>query len=139
MKDFDEGGKLWFGPFLTYVVRKPEDIQIILNSDDCQDKPLFFYRELFEYGLIVMNGDEYKVHRKATAPLYTLKSLRNFVPQFDGVMNKFLVDFDSNLKLETFDLVRDTMDFALNGNLVTFFGVHMEKKLRVEFLNQSIM
>lgn len=137
MEGFNEGVKIWFGPFLMFFPRKPEDVKIILNSEDCQDKPLFFYRELFTYGLIAMNGDEYKAHRKAFNPLFSPKALRSYIPMLDDVMNKFLVDFDMNLKSETFDLSYDTMDYTFNGNLVTFFGIDVEKSIRADFLKRS--
>lgn len=137
MKGFDDGVKAWIGPFLFFIPQKPEDIQIILNSVDCQNKPLFLYRELFSYGLIAMNGEEYKVHRKAFSPLFTPKALRSFVPMLDDIMNKFLVDFDSNLKPEAFDMLYDSMDYTFNANLVTFLGVNMDKKERSTFLDRS--
>lgn len=137
MRPFDQGGKLWFGTFFFFVPRKPDDIQIILNSEYCQDKPSVFYRETFEFGLIAMNGEEYTTHRKAVNPLFTLKSLRSYVPLLDEVVNIFLVDFDSNLKPETFDVMHDSMDFAFNANLVTFFGAKIDKKLRSEFLQMN--
>lgn len=133
----EKGIKAWFGPILTFVPLKPEDIKIILNSEHCQDKPLFVYNQLFTYGMISMNGDEYKNHRKAILPLFYPKTLQSFLPILDGLMKKFLVDFELNLKPETFDLKHDSMDFMLNANLITSFGIHIEKETRKNFMKSS--
>jgi cytochrome P450 len=127
--------KAWLGPFLCVLCLNPEDARIILNSPDCQDKPRIFYSSLAEFGLLTINGEEYKAHRKATTPLFTPKSLRSFLPLFDKVANEFLVNFDKNLDEKAFDISCNTMDFALNSTLITFLGVErVDEAVRLNFL-----
>lgn len=131
-----KGVKVWFGPVLCYFPLEPEDIKIILNSEDCLDKPLFIYNEVFLYGLIAMNGNEYKIHRKAIRPLFTPQFLRSALPQIDSMMNKFLSEFDSRLKPEAFDLVHDSMELVFNTTMAVFFGIDdLDQKVRRQFVH----
>lgn len=137
MYPHEKGLKAWFGPILAFVPLRPEDIKIILNSEDCQDKPSILYNKLFTYGLISMNGSKYKTQRKAILPLFFPKALQHFLPKFDDLVNNFLVEFDSNLKEEAFDFKYEATDFVLNANLLSNFGVNVDKNARKNFLIAS--
>jgi hypothetical protein len=92
--------KNWLGPMLWVFCINPEDTKIIMNSPDCLDKPRIIYGAIFEFGLISINGEEYKAHRKAITPLFKLYSLRAFLPKINQVLDEFLVEFDRKLKRE---------------------------------------
>lgn len=119
---FESSYKVWVGPFLVYVVRDPEDIQTALNSDECFEKPAF-YRQYFSYGMVVMGGDEYKLHRRITCPMFNPSALLNYLPKVNKKMNNFLKRFDEKLDSEEVDFCVDAADFTLDTALSTLFGV----------------
>jgi cytochrome P450 len=130
--------KNWLGPWLWIFCLDPEDTKIILNSPDCLKKPRTIYSAMFDFGLISINGEEYKAHRKAITPLFTLKALKSFLPLIDGVANEFLVDFDKRLTGDSMDISHDTLDYALNATLVTFLGAEaVEREVRWNFLENA--
>lgn len=70
-------------------------------------------------------------------PLFSVKSLRSFLPLIDKVSNKFFETFDHNLKNETFDIYTQTMDYSITVNLKTLFGFDsVDEKFQAE-LSQS--
>lgn len=137
MDGYKEGCKLWIGPFLYFVTQKPEDVKIIINSEDCHDKPLLEYTQTFSYGLLSMNGDEYRTQRKAITPLFSPKALRSYIPRINIIADKFLVDFDSNLKSKTFDILDDMLKVSLVTSLQNFFDDQTDEKTCASFLKSS--
>lgn len=54
----------WFGPSLIIGIADPEDMQTILNSDACLDKPYLYEHLRNETGLFASKKDEWKKHRR---------------------------------------------------------------------------
>jgi cytochrome P450 len=115
----------------------PEDTKIILNSPSCLKKPRIIYNSFFESGLVFINGEEYKAHRKAITPLFSPKSLKSFVPYIDEIANEFLESFDGKLTGDIRDISHDTMDFALHTTLRIFLNdSSVNLATRTDLLNQ---
>lgn len=56
---YERLGKGWIGPILTIFMDHPDDLRVILNSEDCLDKP-YIYRFLQAgNGLLTANGKDY--------------------------------------------------------------------------------
>lgn len=114
--------KVWFGPKLMLVVKSPEDLKIILNADESHDKPLFFYKMFTRCGLIVLNGNESKVHRKAINPVFSPKNLRNYLPIIDNKVKTFLNRFETRLNSKSIDMHHYALDFSIETILAALFG-----------------
>jgi hypothetical protein len=128
--------KIWYGPLLYVSCFNPEDAKIVLNSPRFLKKPRIVYSSLAKFALLTISGEEYKVHRKAITPLFTPKSLKNFLPLINQVANEFLVEFDENLTGKYFDISFNTLDFALNSILRTFFNIdEISKESRMKLLD----
>uniref|UniRef100_U5EIY8 Putative cytochrome n=1 Tax=Corethrella appendiculata TaxID=1370023 RepID=U5EIY8_9DIPT len=74
--------KAWFGPYLLVGVKKPEHIQVILNSNDCLDKS-FIYDFLPIQGAFTLPTEAWKLLRKQLNPSFNLKILKNYIPIFN--------------------------------------------------------
>lgn len=129
--------KNWLGTWLFVFCLDPEDTKIILNSPACQDKPRKIYDKLFEFGLVSINGEKYKMHRKAITPLFSLKSLKSFLPLINEAANEFMINFDSKLTKDFFDISHNTMDFAFYSTLRTFLAADdVDEAVRMEILSR---
>jgi cytochrome P450 family 313 len=127
--------KYWFGSVLIVSCLNPEDVKIILNSPHCLEKPRFIYSSIANFALLTISGEEYKVHRKAITPLFTPKSLKNLLPLVNQAANEFLTDFDKTLNGSIFDISFDTLDFALNSTLRSFFNINdIDRRTRTKLL-----
>lgn len=123
------------GPFLLLVVKDPEDIKIVFNSDECFDKPLSFYNLYIGYSLFVFRADVYKIHRRAINPLFYPTALRSYLPIINAKMTKFLENFDLKLSSEKVDICHQAMDFTLESSLATLFGNEtVDEKARLKFI-----
>lgn len=140
-KCYESSFRLWLGPILVLMVRDAADLKIILNSEECFDKIDFIYKQLFTYGLLVMGGDEYKLHRKQINPLFYPMALRSYLPIINGKLKNFMARFDSGLKPnEEFELSILTGDFTMDTILATMFGVdHVDEKVRLGLIDSMEM
>lgn len=73
----------WLGPSLVIGFDDPEDIQKILNADECLDKPYFYGHLRNETGLLTSKKDVWKKHRRVLNPTFNQKILKNFMPTFN--------------------------------------------------------
>lgn len=134
-KAFKTNCKLWAGPYLLLIVKDPEDVKIIFNSDKCSDKTPFVYNVYFSYGLLVMNGDKYKLHRKSMMPLLYPTNLKTFLPITNAKTISFLKEFDSKLSSKAADFSCHFMDLTFDTSLVTLFGVDIAQNDRIQFVH----
>lgn len=58
----------WFGPRLVIGVDDPEDMQTVLNADQCLDKPYMYGHLRNETGLLASKKELWKQHRRALNP-----------------------------------------------------------------------
>jgi cytochrome P450 len=117
---FPSNYKYWIGPFLCFSVREPEDVQIILNSENAMKKPSFL--EMYtKHSLLVLNGDKYKLHRKTVVPVFKTSSLRSYLPTINERIDNFLERFDSKLKTEAFDMSIYAKEFTVDATLCSIF------------------
>lgn len=75
--------QMWFGPVLTIGVSEPEDIQTVLTSDDCLNKPYFYEQFHCKSSLIVADKEIWKPQRRALNAAFNVKVLQSFIPHFN--------------------------------------------------------
>lgn len=116
-------------------MRDPKDIKIALNAEECFDKPSLMYSLYFEYGMFVIGGDEYKLHRKTINPAFNIKSIQRYLPIMNMKMNELLQRFDSRLKPEAVEFGHYGADFTLDTILSTMFGIeHTSEGARLKLI-----
>lgn len=111
-------------------------MKTILTSEECFDKLGYVYKLYFNYGLFVLEGDEYKLHRKAINPLLTPAAIKSYLPIIDNKVKSFIDRFDSRLTPnEEMEFGRLATDFAFDSFLATFFGIdHVGESKRMEIV-----
>jgi cytochrome P450 len=113
------------GPFFVQVVRDPEDLKIVLNSEEAYEKTLFssfFYR----YGLLTDGGEVYKHQRKVLSPLFSSSRLRYITPIINGNMTEFLKLFERMRKPEAVDFKHIATYFSTSSSLYTIFNIDIK-------------
>lgn len=75
--------KLWFGPILGVFICEPEDIQIILTSDDCLNKPYFYDYLHCKTSIIATDREIWKPHRRALNTAFNVKVLQSYLPDLN--------------------------------------------------------
>ncbi|KAK3926939.1 Cytochrome P450 4C1, partial [Frankliniella fusca] len=80
--------KLWLGPVLVVIVSRPTDLELVFKDPRLQNKPWIMYASSMEpclgAGLITMNGDDYRRHRRIISPSFAQNVLHSFAPSFNA-------------------------------------------------------
>lgn len=124
----------WFGPMFWFVAKKPEEIKIILNSDETFDKTDHGLSVIVEHGMLTDGGEKYKLERKSISPFFSTSNLRRFFPIINKKMSEFIKRFDSDLPSSEFNITSHVMDFAMDTIFSTMFNIDhvpIEKRLQL--------
>ncbi|KAJ3644583.1 hypothetical protein Zmor_022304 [Zophobas morio] len=117
--------KLWLGNRLYFVVSKPEDVQMVLNSTVDRLSNIKFLIPAFGNGLLTLPGDEWKSHRKLLNVAFNQKILNSFVGTFASYSNVLVDKLEAEADDNFFDLVpiltRCTVDILIG----TTMGVNL--------------
>lgn len=110
--------KVWFGPVLSIFVCEPEDIQTVLTSDDCLNKPYFYDQFHCKSSIIVTDREIWKPHRRALNSAFNVKVLQSFIPHLNNKSRILLQQMDQFLN-KPGDLYR-TIFICMIGILIHF-------------------
>lgn len=72
--------QLWLGPILVICISEPEDIQTILTSSDCLNKPYFYDHFKCKTSIIAVDREIWKPQRRALNASFNVKMLQSYVP-----------------------------------------------------------
>jgi cytochrome P450 len=135
VNSFESTFKVYAGPILVVVVREPDEIKTLLNSEFCFEKPFMLYSAFFSYGLLTSGGEVNKLHRKTVYPLFSPTNLQNLLPLLNKKVASFLNKFDHHLSLNEIDISKHALDFAFDSMMATLFGVkNLSEEVKAEFL-----
>lgn len=76
--------RAWLGPDLVVGLDEPDDIQAVLNADECLNKPYMYDNLWNKTGLFTSRDETWKSHRKALNPTFNPKILIGFVPTINA-------------------------------------------------------
>lgn len=135
MKSFESTFKVYARPILAVVVREPDEIKVLLNSEHCFEKPFMLYSSFFTYGLLTTGGDVNKLHRKTVNPLFSPTNLQHLLPFLNEKVTSFLDKFDNHLSENEVDISDHALEFAFDSMMATLFGVNnLSDKAKADFL-----
>ncbi|KAJ8727107.1 hypothetical protein PYW08_015504 [Mythimna loreyi] len=75
----------WLGSKLVIFLGNPEDVEVILNSNEHIDKAsdYKFFEPWLGEGLLISSGQKWRSHRKMIAPTFHINILKSFVDVFN--------------------------------------------------------
>lgn len=109
------------GHFFVFIPRDPEELKVILNSEEAFEKPVH-YQFFHDKGLLIVGGDEYKRQRKALNPVFYPANLRSLYPVLNEKTSEFIENFESNFGFENVDIKNAGLHFVANAIFTTIFG-----------------
>lgn len=118
-----ESFTMWAGPILIYVVKHPDDLEIVLKSQNCFEKHQLYENISLPRGLFTTGGDMYKLHRKLITPAFSVKSMRSFMPNINQESKGFVEKMRRDSISKEFDISHCIAEFNLRNLLVTLFGM----------------
>lgn len=131
--------QVWFGPFLGVVIAEPKDIQVILSSDDCINRPYFYDHLGLGTSVTVARRELWKPQRRAFDPLFSFKTVRAHMPQLNDKA-KILAKKCSEFIEQPGDIYRATFIAKIDMILRTATGAdqHMQTTEMGAFLYKTI-
>lgn len=111
---------------LLLFVDAPDDLQIILNSQDCTDKSSLYNIIPLQKGLLLAGGDLWKNHRKLLNPSFYVNVLQSFTPLFNQkskILVKVLMKYESNGE---FNVYQPLSACTLETLLATSIGIDQD-------------
>lgn len=116
----------WFGPSLVVGICDPEDMQTILNADQCLDKPYLYEHLRNETGLFSSKKDLWKKHRRVLNPTFNRKVLNNFMPTFNRKSQRLVQQLERYMDGRSFDIYRPIFKALLDTIMATGLGMNWE-------------
>lgn len=86
----------WFGPFLSVCIREPHDMQCILTSEHCLNKPYLYNLLPCKFGLINIHKELWKTDRRALNVAFNVKMLQNYIPMLNEKSRILLQKMDAH-------------------------------------------
>lgn len=118
---YDSIFKIMIGPFLNVTVLDAEDVKIVLNIKDCNEKH-FMYQRFFDNGLVVTGGEAYKLRKKMANPIFFPAYLKTYLPTMQRRTKIFMQHFEENRPSTEFNILHTNFTFTLDVNLSTLMG-----------------
>ena len=123
--EFPSPSKFWVGYFCVVLIDEPEDLQIVLNSQDAIEKS-FLYKILNEHGLLVDGGDLWRRHRKHLNPAFYPTILQSFLPIFNNKSRILMKVLANHLNKDEFDVYHSISGCTLEALLSTSMGLEKD-------------
>lgn len=81
--------RVWLGPVLLIGVAEPDDLQIILNADECLSKPYMYKQMHCSTSLISSEKEIWKPHRRALNTAFNKKIIMSHFPTLNEKLEIF--------------------------------------------------
>lgn len=88
----------WFGPILSIYLAEPHDIQAVLTSEDCLNKPYLYKQFKCPTSILVTNRETWKTHRRALNASFNIRMLQMYVPLLNEKAKILVTNFKPSVK-----------------------------------------
>ena len=119
----------WFGPVLMVLIHQPEDLHVVLNSDQCLSKPYMYRLTRNETGLFTSKRDDWRLHRRTLNPTFNLKMLMSFIPTFNEKARTMVDRMQPDIS-KPVDMYRVTFKCLLDMEMNTLLGWESDSQNR---------
>ncbi|XP_055605411.1 probable cytochrome P450 313b1 [Uranotaenia lowii] len=125
-KDYQSPFRAWLGPEFVIFVDNPEDMQVVLNSQNCLEKADLYRFVGCERGLFSSPVNIWKVHRKLLSPCFSPSILASFVNIFNNKCAVLTQRIEKHLGNGAFDIYADISRCTLDMICATTLGTNMD-------------
>lgn len=124
----------WTGYDFHVILHNPEDIKIVLGSENCFEKPVA-YEYVFKYSLMTIGGEKYKQQRKRLNPIFAIQNLKSIISTIDKNCNKFLIENSAKITKADNEIKLILSKFTFENICETILGVEsLDAKSTDEFI-----
>lgn len=126
LQQFQSPAKIWFGPVLALLIDDPEDLQVVMNSNDCLEKSYVYNFFGCDKGLFAASADLWKVHRKLLNNCFSFSVLQNYFPIMNEKAKVFAEVLEKEVGRGEFDVLEYTGRCTLDITFATNFQLDLD-------------
>jgi cytochrome P450 len=127
---------------LVVVVETPEDLKMIMNSENCLDKSPFYEFLKLEKGLFVAKKEMWKVHRKLLTPAFNKNMLLTSIVTFNEKSRRLRKKLDAKVDAAEFNFLHNITILVLETIFMTVLDVNCEDEYEdqlIKYMEESQM
>jgi cytochrome P450 len=130
--------KFWLGPTnLVVIIDSPEDMKLILNSENCLDKASFYNFVNAGKALIAAKKEVWKVHSKILLRAFNKNLLESSAQVIYEESKELVRKLSEKTNGEEFDVFESVADSALEMIFKIFLDLKWTKKMREQYIKES--
>jgi cytochrome P450 len=130
--------KFWYGPSsLVVIVDTPQDMKVVLNSEDCLDKAQFYEFLNIGKALLVADKETWRNHFKIISKAYHKNFLDSSVAAIDEEAGKMVEYLQSKVGGGEFDVLQKVIESVLDLIFENFLDTKWDEKTRNEHIDDA--
>jgi cytochrome P450 len=130
--------KFWCGPTnLVVIIDSPEDMKVILNSEFCLEKALFYDFVNAGKALIVAKKEAWKVLSKVLLRAFNKNLLESSVQVINQESKKLVRKLSEKVDGEEFDVLESVAEGVLEMIFKNFLDLKWTREMRNEYIKDS--
>lgn len=118
--------KCWLGPMCHVVLRKPEDVKIVLSSKDCLEKHTVYNFLFPKTGIVTAEAKIWKQHRKLLNPVFSQSQVLSFIPTFNKQSNILIECLRKKIGKKEFDILEFISKCTMDMIGATTMGLELK-------------
>lgn len=119
----------WFGPVLVLCVAEPENIRILLQNDNCLNKPYFYDHLNCKTSIIATEKERWRPDRRALNTAFNVKMLQSYVPLLNE-KSRVLIEKMKPMVRQPGDLYRTIFICMIDMVVRTTMGTEMHLQMQ---------
>lgn len=130
--------KFWYGPAsLVVMIDTPEDIKVVLNSENCLDKAPFYNFLNTGKALIVAKTEIWKVHSRILSRAFNKNLLESSLPIINEESKKIVKALNEKVGSGEFDVLNKIVEGVLEMIFKNFLDLQWSDEMRTEYIEDS--
>lgn len=121
VRSFESASKIYVWPYLFVTIRDAEDVKIILNDKNCNEKHLL-HKRFFNDGLVTLFGEKYRLRKKVVKEAFYPAFVKGHLPTIVAKTMSCLNRLEATPRKGEFDILESIFDFTLDVFLSTTLG-----------------
>lgn len=111
--NIDSISKTLHGTCVLFILQKPEDVKVVMNSKDCLDKSMIMKFANLKQGSLFGSLEAWQRHHKILEPYFGVVGMRSLVPTFNKKSLILTRNLAKNVGKKEFDIFHDLTALTL--------------------------
>lgn len=130
--------KFWYGPAsLVVMIDMPEDIKLVLNSENCLNKAPFYNFLNTGKALIAAEKEMWKIHIKILSRAFNKNLLESSIPVINEESKNLVKSLSDKTDGDEFDILQSIVPHILKMIFKNFLDMEWNEQITNEYIENS--